>query len=312
MVMPKTVTRKQYAIGFGFVILAAIGLFGILPRFGDFGSSLQTLQQATPLVVLAAAGASVLAVFCSALLYMVLSVRRLQYGDTLLVQMSGLLINRVLPAGIGGLGLNYLYLRAHKHSAVQATTVVTLNNSIGFMGHILLALGLVALAPAAFRDVHLSGRLLLVSVLALLVVGLLLIVIWRWRRPQLQALRLVGRYYAKQPQQLVLAVAISFALTLSNVVSLWLCCQALGISLSFLAVFVVFTFGIAVGTATPTPGGLGGTEAALVAALIAQHVSAPLALAVALLYRLVSYWLGLLIGAGATVAVRQRHLLRQS
>jgi uncharacterized protein (TIRG00374 family) len=75
------------------------------------------------------------------------------------------------------------------------------------------------------------------------------------------------------------------------------------------AVFLVFTFGIALGTATPTPGGLGGIEAGLVAGLIIYHVDSATALATVLLYRLLSYWLPLLVGAAALVySQRQRYI----
>lgn len=318
MVMPTAISRKQYIIGTIIVLLAAIGLFGIIPRFGDFGSSLQTLRQATPVLVAAAAVASVMACVFSAYLYKTLAFKRLNVGDTLLVQLSGLFVNRVLPAGIGGLGLNFLYLRAHKHTAVQATTVVALNNSIGLMGHTLLALGMLALSPAALRSAQVPTQGLMVAgaIIIALVLAVLVASRFSWmqntRRSVGKQLKLIGRFYARQPSKLVLSVLISFMLTLSNVVSLWLCCQALGVELSFLAVFVVFTFGIVIGTATPTPGGLGGVEAGLVGALVLQGVAAPLALAVALLYRLVSYWLGLFIGIVASLILQRRHLLKNA
>jgi uncharacterized protein (TIRG00374 family) len=77
-----------------------------------------------------------------------------------------------------------------------------------------------------------------------------------------------------------------------------------------LQVFIVFTLGVAVGTATPTPGGIGGAEAALTAGFLAQDVSAPLALAAALLYRFTSFWVGLAVGAGAALVVLSRRMLK--
>lgn len=310
ILMPKIASRKHYIIGGALVMLSAVGLYGLLPRFGDFADSLQILSSANPWLVVLAAGASLLSVICSAIIYTILAPRRLHLGDTLLVQLSGLLINRILPAGIGGLGLNYLYLRARRHSVSQATAVVTLNNTVGFTGHILLTMGLVLLLPAAFKNTSLPSYWLTLTVAVLLVLCLGVLALWHLKPSFFKSLKSVTRYYAQRPQRLLLSVSVSLLLTLSNVLSLWLSCLALDVSISFLAIFVAFTFGVVIGTATPTPGGLGGVEAGLVGALAVQGVPTSTALAVALLYRLVSYWFGLSVGAVASLVVARRGLLR--
>ena len=58
---------------------------------------------------------------------------------------------------------------------------------------------------------------------------------------------------------------------------------------------------------TPSPGGLGGVEVALVALLIAlTPVSAATAFALALLYRVMSYWFALVVGGAAAIGVVAR------
>lgn len=292
------------------VVLAAVGLYGILPRFGDFSDSVTTLKSANLTLVCVAALVALLAAACSAAVYKIISLRLLSYGNTLLVQLSGLLINRIIPAGIGGLSLNYLYLRAHKHTVAEAGTVIALNNSIGFMGHALLAVVLFALNPASFSSVHWSASWAVgIGLATVLVIGALAILM-RSRKPQLRSWRLVARFYARHPGKLGAGILVSALLTLAHVTSLWLCSQALDVHVGIFVLFVIFTFGVAAGTATPTPGGLGGIEAALVAGLITQHVPADTALAVVLLFRLVTYWFGLIVGGFATLAVSRRHLLR--
>ena len=87
--------------------------------------------------------------------------------------------------------------------------------------------------------------------------------------------------------------------------------QALGISLSFAAIVLILSFGVSAGAATPTPGGLGGFEAGLAAALIAYGIDKPSALAAALLYRLISYWLMFVFGGVAFLYSQQSKLLLQ-
>jgi uncharacterized protein (TIRG00374 family) len=84
---------------------------------------------------------------------------------------------------------------------------------------------------------------------------------------------------------------------------------ALGIHLSFVPTLLILTFGVGAGAATPTPGGLGGFEAGLVGGFVAYDVNASAALAIALLYRLISYWLTLLIGAGAFIFCQRQKWL---
>ena len=79
-------------------------------------------------------------------------------------------------------------------------------------------------------------------------------------------------------------------------VVLYASARAFGVDLSLVQVLVVFTFGLAIATISPTPGGIGGAEAGLVAALTATGVGANQALTIALTYRLLTYWLPILPG----------------
>jgi uncharacterized protein (TIRG00374 family) len=71
---------------------------------------------------------------------------------------------------------------------------------------------------------------------------------------------------------------------------------ALGATLSLIQVIVVFTVGVAAASVTPTPGGIGGAEAGLAAALTGTGMTADLAISIALLYRLITYWLPIIPG----------------
>jgi glycosyltransferase 2 family protein len=310
--------RPRYLLAVIVLLAAAVGFYGLLPQFGSFHDSWQVLTTASFWQVLAAALASLLACAWGAVVYRLLAYRRLAFTDTLIVQYAGLFVNRVLPAGIGGLGLNFMYLRGRRHTVLQAGTVVALNNALGFIAHVLLTFGiLLTYAVFAGGSLHIQVsafnlRVAAIAVIAVFLVGGigLLMVGTKLRRGIRQSLRLLAQFYVRKPRHLVLAVVFAALLTLSNVASFWLSCRAVGVSISFIAAFLIFTFGVVLMTATPTPGGLGGAEAALVAGLLAQQVAAAPALAAVLLYRLVSFWLGLPVGAVALLPVQAKHLLR--
>jgi uncharacterized protein (TIRG00374 family) len=111
---------------------------------------------------------------------------------------------------------------------------------------------------------------------------------------------------AQDPRALVQAVGFAYVGWVFFAFPLYCAGQALGVEISPLTVLFVVPASTLAGM-VPTPGGLGGVEAALVALLVAVAVeSAAVALAVALVYRVVSYWFALAVGGGAALAVLKR------
>jgi uncharacterized membrane protein YbhN (UPF0104 family) len=216
-----------------------------------------------------------------------------------------------LPGGVGGLGTNYLYLRKSKATAVQAGSIVAINNLLGLVGHALLLGAGLLLFP--HQTVHIHDSLKLNKTVSFFIVILVVVIlciagyalrnkIQRWLQQFAKQLQL----YRSKPYLLLLALLSSMLITATTVGALWICVLALHMSLSPLSVLVIFSFGIALGTATPTPGGLGGFEAGLVAGFVAYHVASAQALAVVLVYRLISFWLPLVIGGVAFVYSRRQ------
>lgn len=306
--------RRRFICMSVFLLLAAVGLYGLLPQIDGFSTSLSLLAEADLPFVVAAFVAGLSAVACSAAIYKTIAKRKITYRETLLVQLAGLFINRVLPAGIGGLGLSFLYLRKKRHTRTEASAVVLVNSIVGFTGHgILLLVAITFLAISGIGDIPALRNawwlpiVIVVSMVAAVYAGLK--IAFHAKPALAKQVKVVGSYYRNRPKRLVLAVAISCLLTISNAAALWFSCLSLTIDLAFPVVFTIFTLGIALGTATPTPGGLGGLEAAIVAGLIAVDVTAPLALAAALLYRLVTFWIGLFIGLIAFIFVHKIKLI---
>jgi uncharacterized membrane protein YbhN (UPF0104 family) len=289
-------------------------VYVLLPQLGDFRSSWGLLEEAD-------AGLAALAILCTASTfaagagtYCFLAFRRLSYPRTLLVQMAATFVNRLLPAGIGALGANYLYLRHERHTAAQAVTVAGMNNLVGLVGHALVAASILLayagneLAPSGWHgpDPSSIARWGLLVGLVLLVAAA---VLGRGRLSRtLKGVRKQLMSYSRRPSHVAGALSTSLALTLANISSLFFCAMALDIHLPFATIMLIFTLGLGAGSAVPTPGGLGGFEAGLAAGFVGYGIDPATALAAALLYRLVSYWLPLVAGAGAFVAGGRRGL----
>src|SRR5689334_10316880 len=126
--------RKQLA----WLGLAVIVLYVVLPQMGNFRNSLPLLGHTQLANVWLATITTILTYVAAAGTYCLLALHRLSYARTLLVQLAAMFANRLLPAGIGNIGVNYAYLRRRKHKTAEAASVVTINNMLGMAGHMLL------------------------------------------------------------------------------------------------------------------------------------------------------------------------------
>ncbi len=250
--------------------------------------------------------------FCTAaIVYGTLALHRLRYRQTLLVEFAGAFANRLLPAGLGGLGLNGVYLYRKQHTLAEATAVVSVNNLLGIAAHLSLLAGLLVWRPQAARALFASRQWAVSWVwiaTALCLMAVLLMPTVRKRlvafvHHLLQSVRIIGLV------RLLRALMLSACITISYTLILFSAARSVAVDLGLAQIFIIFSIGMLVGTATPTPGGLVGTEAALFAALTGYKVSDTDAGAVVLLFRLVTYWLPLVPGAAALWLARARELI---
>ena len=124
--------------------------------------------------------------------------------------------------------------------------------------------------------------------------------------------RRIDRFYASleriaaEPWQLAYALTFSYAGWVFFALPLYFAGRTLGLPVDILVVLFVVPASTLAGL-TPLPGGVGGVEIALVVLLVAlTPLAAGPAAAVALVYRLASYWFALVIGGLATMWVIAR------
>lgn len=307
------VIRTVWTILF-LAVIVGLAAYAFIPQSGKFHAGLAALVRAKPqYVMLALVGW--MTTFClAAFIYTRLALKPLRYGPTLAVEIAAGFANRLLPAGAGNLGLHGLYLVRQRHSAAAATVVVGVNNLLGITGHLLLLgavllFGMESVSPVAL---HLSPlvALLAAGFVALIICGIFLV---PWLRRKLQSIfRSLAQnlhHYARHPGQIVRVLGLAMALTLIYTAVLYVCCRAVGVELSPAAVFLSFSAGMLGSTISPTPGGLVGAEAGLFAGLTLYHAAPAAALAAVLLYRLITYWLPLLPGSIALIAIRRKRLI---
>lgn len=295
------------------VAVVVLLIYVIVPQLGTFHSSLAALRHIDATWAGLAALLYLLTAPASGVLYTCLSLRRLPYGRTVTVQYGSSFANRLLPAGLGALGVGYFYLRKQRLNDASAIAVVTLNNALGLVGHIALLMFLAVMMPHVLSDGlhHLHVNWVDIAVLVAVVAGLVILYLMLSRKVRSitdvvkRTLRQVVNY-RRHKLRVAAAFVTSIILTLLYSSSLWASGQALGADFTVAQAVVILAVGVGIGAAVPLPGGLGGAEAGLVAGLLAFGQSPELAIAVAILYRLATYWLGFVVGAAAFMVCRQR------
>ena len=287
-----------------FVAISLAALYLILPQINVFHNGISRLHNINWVYLILAFGFEIAANIFAGLTYYILAKRKLKFFRAVIVQFAGNFVNRLLPAGIGGIGINFAYLKANKHSSVQAASVVAVNNILGGIGNVAL-LAYVSTFLSKVYDkleidkIHSNDKLkyIIIAIVAVTFV----VALSKFRRRIASGVFTILKQiadYRKQPVKLAAALSSSTLLTLSNVFCLYFSALALGVHLNPPTMLVIFSAGEAFGTATPTPGGLGGVDAALVVGMTAFGVPLASSLAVTLLFRLVSCWIPVIAGIG--------------
>ncbi len=95
----------------------------------------------------------------------------------------------------------------------------------------------------------------------------------------------------RSPRQLTRLMGGSILNKLANVIAFWLSVLAFDVDMGFAKAGALYMIANTIGSAVPTPGGVGGVEAALTAAPISFGVDNATAAAIVLLFRTLTFWL---------------------
>ena len=314
--MKNTISYDKFlkSVVFGTVLVVAAGLV-FAPLLSTFNNSLSVLKSVSILPIVTSVIVTGLTFLIASTTYHMLARKSLQFHRTVLVSIANMFTGRLLPAGAGGIATFYLYLRHEKHTVSQASSVVAANNLLGFVSHAGLLIILFVLSSTSFEGFAFP-RVDPKIIVGMMLVVIVLTSIIGFRKKLHNKVTTVFKkvvkdlgYYRQHPSRIGGGIATSTLLTICNATILWLCVLSVHGKLSLLAALAVFSIGIVASTLTPTPGGLGGIEAGLLAGLIGYQIPSQVALAAVVLFRLVSYWLTLALGAAVYAYILKRGYL---
>jgi uncharacterized membrane protein YbhN (UPF0104 family) len=228
---------------------------------------------------------------------------RLSPVRTVLAQVAGSFVKLVAPAAVGGVALNTRYLQKSRVRPGLAVASVGLAQLVSLGSHItlLLIFGYITgteKTPSLSPSRTVMAGLLTVGVLVLVVTAVPALRKFLTMRLRSLFAGVVPRMLdvLQRPAKLLTGIGGTLMLTVANVICLDACVRAFGGNLSYASIAVVFLAGNALGSAAPTPGGVGAIEAALTAGLVLAGLGNAVATPAVLLFRLLTFWLPVLPG----------------
>jgi uncharacterized membrane protein YbhN (UPF0104 family) len=288
----------------------------ILPQLANAGTATAALKTANWWWVLAAVPIVLLSQVFSAFLQADTIPERLPFRPNVLVQFASSFLNRITPNNVGGMALNLRFLQKAGVETGSATAAVGLQSVTGAMASGIVSVTFFAWTGQRHSGVHLgmpSGHWLLPAVCAVLVAaGLLGLTgpgrrffhdkVWHFLKAAGQTVAAV----ATSPTRLTEIIGGALGLPLIQISALAICLHAFGLHLPLGQVGAVYMASRIVASATPTPGGLGALEAALITGMTALGAAAGPVTSAVLVYRLISFWLNIPLGAVALQVVQRR------
>jgi glycosyltransferase 2 family protein len=233
------------------------------------------------------------------------------------VQLSTAFVGVAMPPTVGHVAVNARYL--HREGVDEATigVAVTLSQLVNVITTVplLIVLGLLTGSGLSRFKIAPGGDVLIGLAAIAVAIGILMAVpatrakinatVW----PHLRSAwpRLLDA--VSHPLRLAWSSGANLLLTFSYVVAFMASLWAVGAHPALLPAAVVYLAGNTVGSAAPTPGGLGAVEAVLAAGLTGMGIPAHEAIPAVLVFRVATFWLPIPAGWLSYIMLQKRGTL---
>lgn len=295
-----------------------IAFYVLIPQLGDVQGMIEHLGDASWELVLVTVFFAFVTYLGAGLSLTVACPTPVSFFNAFEVSLAGSFVNKITPAGAGGIGLNLRFMQHTGANAVESASRWGVNAFIGFLVHMTLTILFLVWAhnSKAFH-IGLPETPILVGVVVIGVVAAVVVFVVPIGRQKLLGplLKVFGHAkqgivdVARRPSQLALMAVGGTGVTLGSLLAFYTAVRAFGGHAPLATVGIVFLTGVVVGSAAPTPGGLGTVEAALIAGLVSVGVPNDIAVPAVLLYRLVTFWLPILPGWLCFTSLSHRNVI---
>lgn len=308
--IPATVDRRA-VVG---LVVPALAVFGLLPLVGGLDRTLSTFTGAGWYFVTAAVAAAGLRYVASTACLAAAAPIPLSLARAALAQVAGPAIAGLAPSRGRAPAVDARFVERSGATRTAAGSAVGVDRLAGLVVHLLLlATAAVLVGGEVVRGLRAPpGAVALAATAAVAVVtGVALRLPWGHPEvagPAVRSWRDL-RAVLREPGRSVALFGGSAALTATLVVCLFMSVRAFTPAVGVGAVALAYLLASAVGALAPTPGGLGVLEVALVVGLVVVGVPTAAAVAGTLLFSVLTFWLPLAPGAGATRCLQRAGVL---
>ncbi len=297
--------RLEYGVVLTAALFAAIGAAAALVLGG--GEVLAALGRIDLLTVLWLLGLSLVNYGLRMVRWHRLALRlgvAVPIGHTILYYVAGFAMTAT-PGRVGEALRLWMIKRSHGHRYDRMLPLFLSDRLFDSLSILLLGLAGVAAFPEQRWIAILALAVLIAAMVALAWPGWLLrLLLWLFGAIGQRSGRVLAglRRAVRGTAAILRAAPLAGALVLSLIgwgaecVAFSLLLDQMGAPIGLVAATFVFTFSAAVGAATLVPGGLGGTEATMVALLSGQGVDLVTALAATAVIRTTTLWFGVALG----------------
>ncbi|WP_168217979.1 lysylphosphatidylglycerol synthase transmembrane domain-containing protein [Occultella kanbiaonis] len=302
----RTVITLTIAVVAGWALLTTL----------NFQEIAEVISEANPFWMVVAFVLGLVTYVGSAMGLVGFSPEKLGLWRTTLVQVAASVVTLVAPAGVGPAALNLRYMQKRGLETPVALATVALLQVSQFVTTVLLliAIALLTGSSGALQGFP-SGAALIVAAALAVVVGVAFAVpaLRRWViakvTPTLKQVwpRLV--WVVGQPQRLAFALGGNLVQTLGYLASFAAALAAFGQTLPATTLAIIYLTGTAVGSAVPTPGGIGTVEFALSTGLRTAGIATATAASTAVLFRVLTFWIRVPLGWAALRYLQKQNAL---
>lgn len=274
--------------------------------------SFDYIKSAEPEWLLAAILFHALSVFAAAAVYWQISLRKTKYYNLLVCQAASLFTSRVTPAGVGGLATMGRVLQNSSHKAAEIGLVLSANALVTFLGNVSLTIFALIISGRSVADGFKVPKFIFLIPI-FIVIGAIIVYVIKSLRARVVKLvtdmyKTLSEYKTKK-KNLFFGFCFGVLTTIGYMLALWAAGMSMGVELSFIATIVTISLGTLGASATPLPGGVVGAEAALALTMSQFGVATEQALAIAFVYRFITYWLPILPGYLTTQYALKKKIL---
>lgn len=281
------------------VIASLVAIYGLIPRLKQLNGTAAALQTASPIWVVAAIAMTVLLFLASGYAQYAASQGAGSLKKLTTLELTGAFIDHFMPFNAGSVSLIARYYRQLGMTWTRSLTI-SLYPTIFGMATTLALVAVVSPVTLShlFRRTF-DGKILLwgFAIAAVAVAGTLVIAAPLRKRVQAVVVNVLqgiaGIPFWPQFVQLVVACV---CLRVAGGLALAFSVYAVHSSITVIDAFTVFVTAQIVASLSPTPGGIGTTDAFLVVGLTSVGIDLPYAVAASLVFRLVTFWLPIIPG----------------